>query len=161
MSPRAAWQLEAMGFSDVYDFVDGKIEWISHALPLEGTGPHYAVAGEVADRDAVLVCHIGDRLGDVARELTTVEHDYCVVLNDHDIVLGRMRQRNLQGPEDTAVEQVMEPGPTTVRATEPAEGLLERMRNKRVPAVIVTTNRGRLMGTVTQEALEHLLSSIP
>jgi hypothetical protein len=30
MSPRAAWQLEAMGFSDVSDFVDGKLEWISH-----------------------------------------------------------------------------------------------------------------------------------
>jgi CBS domain-containing protein len=159
MSPRAAWQLEAMGFSDVYDFVDGKIEWISHGLPVEGEGPHFAVAGEIADRDAVLVCRIGDRLGDVARALETVPHDYCVVLNDHDIVLGRMRQKDLQGSDETTVEVVMEPGPTTVRASEPAKGLLERMKKKRVPAVIVTTNEGRLMGTVTQEALERLLSS--
>jgi hypothetical protein len=36
-----------------------------------------------------------------------------------------------------------------------------RMTMKRVPAVIVTTNKGRLMGTVTQEALERLLSSRP
>src|SRR6266571_4150001 len=78
MSPRAAWQLEEMGFGDVSDFVDGKIEWISHGLPLEGTGPHFAVAGEIADRDAVLACRIGDRLGDVARALETVPHDYCV-----------------------------------------------------------------------------------
>jgi CBS domain-containing protein len=159
MSPRAAWQLEAMGFSDVYDFVDGKIEWISHGLPVEGEGPHFAVAGEIADRDAVLVCRIGDRLGDVARALETVPHDYCVVLNDHDIVLGRMRQKDLQGSDETTVEVVMEPGPTTVRASEPAKGLLKRMKKKRVPAVIVTTNEGRLMGTVTQEALERLLSS--
>ncbi|MGQ0803044.1 MAG: CBS domain-containing protein [Actinomycetota bacterium] len=161
MSPRAAWQLEAMGFSDVYDFVDGKIEWISHGLPVEGPGPHFAVAGEVADRDAVLACRIGDRLGDVAHKLDTVAHDYCVVLNDHDIVLGRMRKKNLQGPDDTKVEHVMEPGPTTVRASEAAKGLLERMRKRNVPAVIVTTNKGRLMGTVTQEALEGLLSSRP
>jgi CBS domain-containing protein len=80
------------------------------------------------------------------------------VLNDHDIVLGRMRKRNLHGPEDTKVERVMEPGPTTVRASEPAEGLLQRMRNKKVPAVIVTTNKGRLLGAVTQESLERLLS---
>ena len=159
MSPRAAWQLEAMGFSDVYDFVDGKIEWISHGLPVEGSGPHFAVAGEIADRDAVLACRIGDRPGEVARALETVPHDYCVVLNDHDIVLGRMRKKNLRGSDETAVEHVMEPGPTTVRASEPAKGLLERMRDKKVPAVIVTTNKGRLMGTVTQEALERLLSS--
>ena len=159
MSPRAAWQLEAMGFGDVSDFVDGKIEWISHGLPLEGTGPHFAVAGEIADRDAVLACRIGDRLDDVAQALDTVPHDYCVVLNDHDIVLGRMRKRNLHGPDHTAVQHVMDPGPTTVRATEPAKGLLERMRNKKVPAVIVTTNKGRLMGTVTQHALDRLLSS--
>jgi CBS domain-containing protein len=161
MSPRAAWQLEAMGFSDVCDFVDGKIEWISHGLPVEGAGPHFAVAGEIADRDAVLVCRIGDRVGDVAHELDTVPHDYCVVLNHHDVVLGRMRKKDLRGSNDSTVEHVMEPGPTTVRASEPAAGLLERMRNKRVPAVIVTTNKGRLMGAATQEALERLLSSRP
>src|SRR5919106_1426008 len=161
MSPRAAWQLEAMGFSDVYDFVDGKIEWISHGLPVEGTGPHFAVAAEIADRDAVLACRLGDTLGYVAHQLDTVPHDYCVVLNDHDIVLGRMRKKNLQDSDDTKVEHVMEPGPTTVRASEPAKGLLERMSKKKVPAVIVTTNNGRLMGTVTQEALERLLSPRP
>jgi len=159
MSPRAAWQLEAFGFNDVYDFGDGKLEWISHGLPLEGHGPHFAVAGEIADRDAVLVCRIGDRLGDVAHKLDTVAHDYCVVLNDHDIVLGRLRKKDLQGSDETAVEYVMEPGPTTVRASEPAKGLLERMRTKNVPAVIVTTNKGRLLGVVTQEALERLLTS--
>jgi len=161
MSPRAAWQLEALGFSDVYDFVDGKLEWISRGLPLDGEGPHFAVAGEVADRASVLTCRLGDRLGDVAHQLDTVPHEYCVVLNDHDIVLGRMRKKNLRGADDTAVEHVMEPGPTTVRGTEPAPELLERMRKKKVPAVIVTTNKGRLLGTVTQAALERLLASRP
>ena len=148
-----------MGFSDVYDFVDGKIEWMSHELPLEGEGPHFAVAGEIADRDAVLACRLGDQLGDVARELDTVPHDYCVVLNEQDIVLGRMRKKNVQGPDETLVEHVMEPGPTTVRPSEPAKGLLERMKKRNVPAVIVTTNKGRLMGAATQEALERLTSS--
>jgi CBS domain-containing protein len=148
-----------MGFTDVYDFVDGKIEWLSHGLPLEGKGPHHAVAGEVADRAAVLACRLGDRVADVAHQLDAVPHDYCVVLNDHDIVLGRLRKKNIHGPPDGAVEHVMEPGPTTVRPDEPARALLERMRKKKVPAVIVTTNKGQLMGTVTQEALERLTSS--
>jgi hypothetical protein len=31
------------------------------------------------------------------------------------------------------------------------------MRNKKVAAVIVTTNKGRLMGAVTQKSLDRLL----
>ncbi len=159
MSPRAAWQLEAMRFSDVYDFVDGKIEWLGRGLPTEGKGPHYAVVGEVADRDAVLTCRLGDQVGDVAHQLDTVPHDYCVVLNDHGIVLGRMRRKDVQGPADTRVERVMESGPTTVRPSEPAKALLERMKKRNVPAVIVTTNKERLLGAATQQALERLASS--
>lgn len=158
MSPRAAWQLEAMGFTNVCDFVDGKIEWLSRGLPLEGKGPHYAVAGEVADRDAVLTCRLGDRIDDVTHQLDSVPHDYCVVLNDQDIVLGRMRKGKVKGPPQTPVQHVMEPGPTTVRPSEPADGLLDRMKKKNVPAVIVTTNKGRLLGVATQEALEKLTS---
>lgn len=147
-----------MGFTDVYDFVDGKVEWLSYGLPLEGKGPHFAVAGEIADRNAVLVCRAGHKVSDLAKQLDAVAHDYCVVLNEQDIVLGRMRKKNVQGPPDTFVERVMEPGPTTVRPSEPAKGLLERMKRRNVPAVIVTTRKGRLMGAATQEALERLLS---
>ncbi|MDQ3963333.1 MAG: CBS domain-containing protein [Actinomycetota bacterium] len=157
MSPRAAWQLEALGFSDVSDYVDGKLDWISRRGATEGKGPHYAVAGEAADRDAVLNCHLGDRLGDTAQALDSIEHDYCVVVNDADIVLGRMRKKNVQGPPDTPIEQIMEPGPTTVRATESASALLERMLKRKVPAVLVTTNKGQLVGVATQDALHSLV----
>lgn len=148
-----------MGFTDVYDFVDGKIEWLSYGLPTEGKGPHFAVAGEIADRGAVLACRLGDRVDDIARALDTVPHDYCVVLNDQDIVLGRIRKKKVKDSAFIRVEQVMELGPTTVRPSEPAKGLLERMKQKHVPAVIVTTNKGRLIGAATQEALERLTSS--
>lgn len=160
MSPRAAWQLEALGFKDVRDYADGKLDWIAHGFPTEGTGPRYAVAGAVADRDAVLACHVGDRVGDAARELDAVPHDYCVVLNDQDIVLGRMRKKNVRGSADDPVELVMEPGPSTVRPKEPAGALLERMKKRKVPAVVVTTKKGRLLGAATQQALERLVSSV-
>ncbi len=160
MSPRAAWQLEALGFTQVYDYAEGKLDWIAQGLPLEGNGPHYTVAGEVADRGAVLTCMVGDLVGDLADSLDSVPHDYCVVLNHHYVVLGRMRKKNVQGPADQAVEIVMEPGPTTLRPKEPAKALLERMKKKNVPSVIVTTKSGRLIGAVTQEALEALLSPL-
>jgi CBS domain-containing protein len=159
MSPRAAWQLEALGFTQVYDYTEGKLDWIAQGLPMQGNGPHYAVAGEVADRDAVLTCRAGDLVGDLSEALDSVPHDYCVVLNAQDIVLGRMRTKNIQGSTDDAVELVMEPGPTTLRPKEPAKGLLERMKKKNVPTVIVTTKSGRLVGAVTQRALERLLGA--
>ncbi len=158
MSPRAAWQLEALGFSEVYDFVGGKLEWIGNRGKTEGSGPHYAVAGEAADRDSVLACRIGDRVDDAARALDETPHDYCVVLNDEDIVLGRMRKKNIAGAGDARVELVMEPGPTTVRTTEPAAALLERMEKGRVRAVLVTTSKGHLVGVATQASLRSLIS---
>lgn len=158
MSPRAAWQLEALGFTQVHDYAEGKLDWIAHGFPVEGNGPHFAVAGQVADRDAVLTCKVGGLVGDVADSLESVPHHYCVVHNDHDVVLGRMRKKNVQGPPDQEVEVVMETGPTTLRPKEPAKALLERMKKKKVPEVIVTTKTGRLIGAVTQEALEALVS---
>lgn len=157
MSPRAAWQLEALGFAAVYDYAAGKLDWISRCGPTEGRGPHYPVAGEAADRDAVLRCHVGDRLGDAERELEAVEHDYCVVVNDQDIVLGRMRKGKSTGDLDSRVERVMEPGPTTVRTTESAAELLARMTKRKVPAVLVTTNKGRLVGVATRESLHRVI----
>ena len=151
-----------MGFSEVYDYTDGKLDWIAHGFPVEGAGPHWAVAGEVANRDAVLACHIGSRIGEISEQLSSVAHDYCVVLNDHDIVIGRMRPKNVVGANlEGPVEHVLEPGPTTVRPTEPAKALLERMKKRKVPAVIVTTNKGRLLGAATQKALEGLLQRKP
>ena len=42
----------------------------------------------------------------------------------------------------------MQPGPTTVRANEPLEPLLDRMGERNVAEVLVTTPDGRLLGVV-------------
>ena len=36
MSPRAACRLELLGFTQVYDDVAGKADWLAHGLPTEG-----------------------------------------------------------------------------------------------------------------------------
>lgn len=110
--------------------------------------------GAIAERDDATVVsvrletivpehvrRVGDRVGDASKALESVPHDYCVVLNDQDIVVGRMRKKEVQGRSDALVELVMEPGPSTVRPKEPAGALLERMKKRNVPAVIVTTKK--------------------
>lgn len=159
MSPRAAWQLEAFGFNDVYDFAGGKAEWIAHGLPTEGEGPHYPLVGEAARRDVVLECRLGSRLGASRAAIEESGQSYCVVLNDHDILMGRLRRKHLTNGDEVTVEDVMETGPTTVRPTESAAALLERMDAKNVPAVLVTTANGRFVGIARRFDLEKLVSA--
>jgi 3-mercaptopyruvate sulfurtransferase SseA len=48
MSPRAAWRLEALGFAEVNDYVDGKLDWLAAGLPTEGSNAERPGAGDVA-----------------------------------------------------------------------------------------------------------------
>ena len=157
MSPRAAWQLEAMGFDEVYDFVDGKIDWIVNGLPVEGKGPHFALAGEVASTDGVYTCGLGSMVRESAREMRARGDSFCLVVNEEGIVLGRLRKNHLDPDSDERVERVMETGPTTVRPTEPAKPLLERMDKRNVLAIVVTTRRGELVGVARREDLRRLV----
>ena len=157
MSPRAAWQLEALGFERVYDFAGGKVEWILSGLPLEGRGPHFPLAGEAVRLD-LTVCKRGERAGDIADRMEGEDRDFCVVVNDEGILLGRLWPKSVRENPDKSVEQVMEPGPTTVRATESAGALLERMERRKVPAVLVATAKGQLLGLAHVEDLRELVA---
>jgi len=147
-----------MGFGDVYDFVGGKAEWIASGLPVEGEGPHYPLVGEVARRDLVHECRVGSQVAESRAAIAESGHNYCVVLNDHDILMGRLRKGHLADGNDNIVENVMETGPTTVRATESAATLLKRMRTRDVPAVLVTTPKGRFVGIARRSDLEKLVA---
>lgn len=74
-----------------------------------------------------------------------------VVVNEQRIVLGRLRPGTGAGTTtdgSARVEDVMEPGPATVRAHEPLPPLLERMARRQVDEMIVTTPDGELLGVV-------------
>ena len=159
MSPRAAWQLEAMGFQDVYDFVGGKAEWIATGLPTEGAGPHYPLVGEAARRDIVHECRLGTSVGAAHRAVTESSQSFCVVLNDHDILIGRLRKKHLSSGDERRVEQVMESGPTTVRPTESAAALVKRMQPRDIPAMLVTTSQGRFVGVARRRDLDALVAA--
>ncbi|MBI2168558.1 MAG: CBS domain-containing protein [Actinobacteria bacterium] len=140
MSPRAAWRLERLGFDRVYDYVFGKVDWIAAGLPTVRAPGGEPRAIDVADRDPV-TCSPGNQLRDVPVGQT------AIVLNDEGIVLGRVRA-DRSGELDRIAEDVMEPGPATVRANEPLDPLLARMERRGVAEMVVTTPEGRLLGVV-------------
>jgi CBS domain-containing protein len=146
-----------MGFTDVYDFVNGKVEWILNRLPVEGTGPHYAMVGEAATEGGLHTCVLGSTVKDSLSMMERNDESFCLVLNHQGIVLGRLRHKQLDPASEDAVEAVMETGPTTVRPNEPAGALLERMEKRKVLAVIVTTKEGTLVGVVQRRDLRRLI----
>lgn len=137
MSPRAAWRLERLGL-ETFDYVGGKVDWLAAGLPTVRSEPARRRAGDVADRNPA-TCSPETR---VAR----LGPGSVIVLNQHAIVLGRVRPGD--HPPDASAEDVMEPGPATVRAHEPLDELLERMRRRGVEEIVVTTPEGRLLGVV-------------
>jgi rhodanese-related sulfurtransferase len=143
MSRRAAWRLERIGFGPVYDYAAGKVDWMAAGLPTVRADTSERRAIDAADRDPP-TCRPDDRLADIA----DLKERSVVVANEHGIVLGRVSPGRIDVADSTPVEDVMEPGPATVRAHEPLAPLLERMTRRGVSEVIVTTPQGELLGII-------------
>ncbi len=156
MSPRAAWRLESLGFTQVFDYVAGKADWMASGLPVEGKLASYPRAGSVARTD-IPTCRLTDRLGDAQDRTLDADQNVCVVVNDDRIVLGRVRGDALRGDPEATVESVMESGPTTTRPDDPLEAITERLKDARVGSILVTTSDGRLVGILYRKDAEKQL----
>ena len=74
--------------------------------------------------------------------------DSCVVVNEHGIVLGRLRMDRVDAASEERVEEVMEPDPATVRADADVEHTRQRLRSRGVGEIIVSTPDGELLGVL-------------
>ncbi len=160
MSPRAAWRLESLGFTQVFDYVAAKADWSASGLPLEGNLADSPRAGDVTQTD-VPTCRLSDRVADARDRVQASRHNLCVVTNDEGIVLGRLGPRALRGDPQALVEDVMESGPTTTRPGDPLDAIKERLQNRRVGGMLVTTPEGRLVGLLYREDAEQRLGEAP
>src|SRR6266568_430685 len=114
MSPRAAWRLESLGFRDVSDYVDGKLDWMAAGLPMEGTNAERPRAADVARKD-VVTCRLDERLGAVSERAAAGGWEAAVVVNGEKVVLGLLRKKELAGDADQPIERAMRPGLSTFR----------------------------------------------
>ena len=157
MSPRAAARLETLGFTKVYDYVGGKADWLAAALPTEGRLSAVPTAGDLI-RSGVIACHLGDRLGDVVERIRAAGEDACIVVDEHHIVLGRVRGRALEGDPNASMEDVMRSGPSTIRPDTSLEEVVQTLRDGNVTNTLVTDPAGRLIGTIYLEDAERKLA---
>ncbi len=156
MSPRAAARLETLGFEKVYDYVSGKSDWIAAGLPTVRQSAGVPTAGTTL-RAGGIVGHIGERLGDAVRRARAEGQDEFIVVDDRHVVLGRIRGAAFDGDPDALVEDVMRPGPATVRPDTPLETVVASLGPAGVANTLVTDPDGRFIGTVYLEDARNRL----
>jgi hypothetical protein len=129
MSPRAAWRLESLGFTEVYHYVPGEADWFAFGLPMEGARAEEPRAGQLARQD-VPRCGLSEKVGAVRDRVQIAGWDICVVVNEETVVLGLLRERELAADPDATVERVMRSGPATYRPDALVAGVAERLEER-------------------------------
>ena len=122
---------------------------------MQGTGPFGLVAGQVLS-PAPATCGPDAMAGDVRQILRSAP--FCVVVNERGVVLGRVRPKDLPEEDDVRVGNFMQLGPATVQRREELTGLVERMRDKGVTTILVTSPKGELLGYVDRADAERLIA---
>jgi predicted transcriptional regulator len=143
-----------MGFTQVYDYVAGKLDWLAAWGPIEGSNAGAPRAGEVA-RDDVPTCGLDERLGEVQGRVRAAGWDACVVVNQERVVLGLLRAKELEGDPASRIEAAMRPGPSTFRPHVPIAEMAHHMVDHDVENAPITTSDGRLVGLLLRSDALH------
>src|SRR5215212_9396059 len=152
VSPRAAARLDSLGFERVYDYGVSKVDYLARGLPREGEKADERRAGDVL-RDDVVRCGLADPVDEVRERIEASPYGFALVVSEDQVVLGRVRRSALDEAGGATAEQVMEAGPSTIRAKEEPDALRERLEDRDLRAAVVTTPDGVLLGIVRRADL--------
>jgi Mg/Co/Ni transporter MgtE len=75
----------------------------------------------------------------------------AVVVNEERVVLGRLRPSALAEQPDEIAEELLVPGPRTIRGTREASEMAAWLDERKIPGVIVTNADGVLVGYVRRQ----------
>ncbi len=156
MSPRAACRLESLGFREVFDYESGIADWKAAGLPIEGEGIRYRTAAD-AMRPDIPTGDPAERIGVFRDRVVAAGWNDGLVVECGNLVVGRLRSTMREMEADALVGEAMELGPSTVRASEPLDRLVERMDRRPTDMVVVSTAQGGLLGVVFREQARRIL----
>jgi predicted transcriptional regulator len=146
MSPRAAWRLEVLGFAPVFDYVTGKVDWRAAGLPTLGTDVHGRVL-QAIEAD-VPTCRPNEPIREAVDHAIQHGWDMSIAINHDMIVQGRVRLDHVGSRPEGTVADHMDPGPATIRADANLIEMRQRMTDRHVSSLIVSTPEGRLLGAI-------------
>src|SRR2546425_8692661 len=99
-----------MGFGDVSDYVDGKLDWMAAGLPTEGTNAQLPRAGAVARSDSP-TCRLDETLGPGQERGRAAGWKARGVGNGGRVVLGLLRGEQVGGDPPHGLPQGLRPRP--------------------------------------------------
>jgi len=138
--------------------VAGKHDWLARGLPSEGSDAEVPAARHVV-RDDVVTCGLTDLVGAVHARVRRSAYGFALVIAEDRCVLGRLRASMLEECDPGApAEQVMEPGPSTVRLDRELAPLVKQLSERGYSFAIATDPDGRLAGVLRRTDAEAFLS---
>jgi CBS domain-containing protein len=150
-------RLEALGFGAVFDYAGGKKDWVSEGMPVEGERADEARSGHVARPDPP-TCTPEASIGDLSGREDIAEWGLCVVADEEGIVHGLLSLSDIERSAGTTrVDQVMDVAPPTRRPDTSLPKMLDRLTDKQLDSVLITTSRGRLLGVLFLEDIRRHL----
>lgn len=129
------------------------MDWLAHNLAVEGEDADAATAGSLLRTD-VATCRPGDRAGEARVRIESSPYGFALLTTSSGVLLGRLPRSALEGDPGVVVEQLAEPGPSTLRPHTPTGELSRRLAERDLRVAIVTTPEGRLLGVVRREDAE-------
>jgi CBS domain-containing protein len=134
--------------------VPGKVDWLARNLPAEGDEADKPRVGALA-RDDVVTCALDTRVGELRDAIEESPYGFALVVWSDGTMLGRVRSSQIRdAADDATAEQVMQPGPSTVRPDLSVDELRKRLDDKELKTALVSTPEGRLIGVVTRRQLD-------
>jgi Mg/Co/Ni transporter MgtE len=104
-------------------------------------------------------CHLNDRVGDVYERVRASGWDMCVVIDGRRVPFGALSLETMASDPNAAAEQLMEPGPTTIRPNWTFEETSEYLKEQNRDRVLVTTSDGILIGVYLQADAERRMDN--
>jgi Mg/Co/Ni transporter MgtE len=151
LSPRAACRLATLGFTRVYDYTPGKVDWLARGLPGHGVRADEPTAGSIARHD-VATSPLDASPRDVRRAIADSPYGYALIVSPGGVVLGRVRGPALDTLSDgDPIATVLEPRPQTVRPHLTEAKLEERFETYGFSTLVVTRPDGTLIGVVRKD----------
>lgn len=144
----------------MYWYAAGKADWAASGLPIEGRIAQVPRIDAHMRRD-VPTCRLDERVGHVRDRVRAANWNTCFVVTASGVVLGRLLEKELSGPDDLSAADVMRGGPSTFRPDVTIHQMLDYMREHDLTTIPVTTSDGRLLGLALIEDLEAAHGGAP
>ena len=112
-----------------------------------------------AMRADIPTCGLHDRIGDVLARVRAKGWEICAVVNEERIILGLLHGDAWNASPGTPVEDVMSNGPPTTRPSTFIDEMVERLRRRKTPGILISSSDGRLMGYLWTSDAETTLAT--